>query len=478
MSQRKPCTVICAVCKLNKTDQPQHRVCKNCHIEKGGMGKQEPVFEPPQTLQSFEPSSVGVGVFGSSPQPEKPTTNQKGTSELSQTPSKDSTSRSSAHENTCAIRIVRHLDLKNVFVVWYHPGDSASRLITLFDELREGVWQILPRSGSRTPRHPFWLFYSIHSEDHPNAPERLIQKEIEFDFFGYVDDSPTTRPKVVPNWTFQRENRKKEDSPDEERRKAVIFEVTQSQHVLYKLAQLELRLAVFLAKRRLKLKKLEVEGHLSIVDVVACAGLCIPEAYMEEVMAFVTDEKGMAEYLPLSCELSRAKAFFVIPDFEDRLGVPKVVQKPEIVWVQFFRLNNDPKKLSTNVIIFFVLLAILTVFLSGSFTTFVGTTFVGAISSVWFISSRFNAINKFTTTADPTKPSTATAFRVTPAIPDIDGLKDAVKAKIPEKLVGVASIDLKVYACIGEGAWAQVTKASATLIPNMEDTSYHVVVPS
>ena len=80
---------------------------------------------------------------------------------------------------------------------------------------------------------------------------------------------------------------------------------------------------------------------------------------------------------------------------------------------------------------------------------------------------------------DPTQRPKAVAFQVTPAIANIDGLKKAVKAEVPEKLVGIASIDLKVYAHdAAAGGWVEVTKASAPLTPNTEDTAYHVVVGS
>ena len=80
---------------------------------------------------------------------------------------------------------------------------------------------------------------------------------------------------------------------------------------------------------------------------------------------------------------------------------------------------------------------------------------------------------------DPTQHSKAVAFQVTPVIANIDGLKDAVKAKVPEKLVGIASIDLKVYAHdAAAGAWVDVPKASAPLTSNTEETAYHVVVGS
>ena len=389
--------------------------------------EKQAVFKPP------EHSPVGDrGVmFRGSPQPEKPATNQmvKGrTSEFSDLQSQHSTSRSSAHEQTCAVRIVRHLGLKDVFVVWYHPTVSASRLIAMSQEVKDGVWEILPASRGGNVRHRFWDFYSNHKEDHPAHPESLSQPEIEFDFFGYVDAPPTTSTPLVPNWTSQRVDRKKEDSPDAERRKAVIFEVTQSQHVIYKLAQLELRLAVFLAKRRLKWGKLKLDGGktVSIVDVVACAGLCIPESYIAEVMAFIEDKKGMAEHLPLSFELNRTNAFHVISEFEDRIGMPNVVVPPP-----------PPATITT---------------------TFWAQLVPPA--------------------EDPTQRSKAVAFRVKPDIPDIDGLKKAVKAEMPNALKDVDAVMLKVYAHdAATGGWVEVMKASTLLAPNEEETAYHVLVP-
>ena len=73
---------------------------------------------------------------------------------------------------------------------------------------------------------------------------------------------------------------------------------------------------------------------------------------------------------------------------------------------------------------------------------------------------------------DPTKPSKAVAFRVTPAIADIDGLKKAVKAEM--QLTMPAPL-LKVYAH-DTGAWVEVTKASTPLAPNAEETWVEVPV--
>ena len=79
---------------------------------------------------------------------------------------------------------------------------------------------------------------------------------------------------------------------------------------------------------------------------------------------------------------------------------------------------------------------------------------------------------------DATLPSKAVAFRVTPAIPDMDGLKKAVKAEMPNALKDVDAVMLKVYAHDATtGKWVEVPKASASLEPNTEETAYHVLVP-
>ena len=77
---------------------------------------------------------------------------------------------------------------------------------------------------------------------------------------------------------------------------------------------------------------------------------------------------------------------------------------------------------------------------------------------------------------DPTLPSTATAFKVRPLSADIDGLRDAVKLKVPEELVGVSVLRLQVW---GHDAvskqWVPVDE-DAVLVANDKATAYHVVV--
>ena len=66
----------------------------------------------------------------------------------------------------------------------------------------------------------------------------------------------------------------------------------------------------------------------------------------------------------------------------------------------------------------------------------------------------------------------AVAFQVTPAIANIDGLKDAVKVKM---MLTTPAPHLRVFAhnpatCV----WVELTKMSATITPNTEDTAYRV----
>ena len=74
---------------------------------------------------------------------------------------------------------------------------------------------------------------------------------------------------------------------------------------------------------------------------------------------------------------------------------------------------------------------------------------------------------------DPTLPSKAVAFQVTPAIANMDGLKKAVR---PD-LLPYQAAQLKVFAHAATGVWVEVPE-DALLVPNDKATAYHVVVGS
>ena len=77
--------------------------------------------------------------------------------------------------------------------------------------------------------------------------------------------------------------------------------------------------------------------------------------------------------------------------------------------------------------------------------------------------------------ADPAVQSTTIAFKVTPLAADVDGLKDAVAAKMR---LSVAAPLLKVWAHdAASNRWVHVDEDSA-LVANDKATAYHVVVPA
>ena len=77
--------------------------------------------------------------------------------------------------------------------------------------------------------------------------------------------------------------------------------------------------------------------------------------------------------------------------------------------------------------------------------------------------------------ADPAVQSTATAFKVVPLAADVDGLKDAVAAKMR---LGVAAPLLEVWAHdAASNRWVLMDEDSA-VVANDKATAYHVVVPA
>ena len=76
---------------------------------------------------------------------------------------------------------------------------------------------------------------------------------------------------------------------------------------------------------------------------------------------------------------------------------------------------------------------------------------------------------------DPAVASGAVAFLVAPLVGVVDGLKDAVKGKVPEMVKGTV-IGLRVWGCdTAAMRWAPMPE-DADLVPNGMATAYHVVV--
>ena len=121
----------------------------------------------------------------------------------------------------------------------------------LDDVLRHGVHRILHGGSENGVVHPFWHFYSAKSDDEP-----------------------------------------------------CIFKIGESIYWEYKIAQLELRLAVFLAKRRLKFTK----DDLAVTDVVAACGVCIPEVDHDYCHTLLASEALSAFDCPAASNWKDARA--------------------------------------------------------------------------------------------------------------------------------------------------------------------------
>eukprot|EP00760_Papus_ankaliazontas_P021454 PhM_4_TR18691/c3_g1_i1/m.98769 len=339
-------------------------------------------------------------------------------SESQQSVRSSQSSEASAFKDVCALYIVRFLLSKsNVPVVWFHPGESASRTVANTDALKDEIWKIFPRANDdpKQDRHSFWECYCGQSDKIVEHPEYLLQKEFKYDFFGYVDLNPDKKPpppKSARDRFVRKRDPSREDSPDKEYRKAVIFEVTLGEYVEYEVAKMELRLAVFLAKRRIKLG--DTDQRLKITDVVAHAGVCIPDWFVNRIKSLL-EEDPAPEFLPLTMELHKAGRFHIL----------------------------SPPASETLV--------------SG-----------GLSSNFW--------CQLLSHSEDPTKASTTTVFKINlTTSQDIDALKDAVLAKLPE-LKEVSPLSLTVYAHdAATGSWKEA-EVDSPLVANNTKTAYHVYV--
>ena len=262
-----------------------------------------------------------------------------GKSSATSAKSSRSAKSSSVHEKASAFLITHHL-LKTAVkaLVWFTPSVSALRLISLDDGIRNGVLQIL-HGPAVNGVHPFWNFYSAKSDDEPAEPWKLKQDHVEFDYFAYEDvldasesEAAKCEEVLYPSSAFlQRPKNKALDNscPTDERR-VCIFEIGESDCWEYKLAQLELRLAVFLAKRRLKLNK-----EVALDDVVAACGVCIPEQYHRSCFALLANPDANM-YLPSIAALHNKGRMHVLSSEGTRSVFPPLAPAPpERVWVKY-----------------------------------------------------------------------------------------------------------------------------------------------
>ena len=247
---------------------------------------------------------------------------------------------SSAHEMDCAMLITEYL-LRTKAVnalVWFIPSVSAQRNIVLSETLRSGVRDIV-HGQKANGVHPFWSFYQTKSDGAPEEPWKLQQNHVDFDFFAYEDvldssnvsasEARNTGVYPVAKFSEPYKNRALDDSNPTDKRRACIFEVGESGLWEYKIAQLELRLALFLAKRRQKFEREDMQ----LDEVVAACGVCIPQQYHSDCSALLASP-AVQQYLPSIAELHRQGKMHVL-QAERRPVFPLLPPPPQFVWVAY-----------------------------------------------------------------------------------------------------------------------------------------------
>ena len=230
-----------------------------------------------------------------------------------------------------------------------HPG----RNIPLSEEIRQLVQKLYRQAQSAASNpHPFWSFYAQgKGSGQGETKMALLLSYIQCDYFAYAenidaaktaDPAPADMPpnKILPSDDFIEAictPLRDVESPEADVRQACLFEVTESGQVQFKLAQLELRLAVFTAKRFLKLYKTvdDCDWKKMLENHVAAAGVVVPQS-MERVVRQIVGAKDAAGVLPLVSLLVHAEKFHVL-----HFGMPSTL-KPKVsvrqcdgaVWVQ------------------------------------------------------------------------------------------------------------------------------------------------
>ena len=113
------------------------------------------------------------------------------------------------------------------------------------------------------------------------------------------------------------------ESEGVDERRACIFEIGSADNWMFQLAQLELRLAVFLCKRRLKMNN----GALRLDSVVAAGGVYIPRQYHQtchEVLAL----GDLGETMPCIAELLGQGMIHVLPETIDQIEPQQFLAPP------------------------------------------------------------------------------------------------------------------------------------------------------
>ena len=349
---------------------------------------------------------------------------------------------SASHERQAYSTIAAFFEAQEVEIELFH-APAAQRKLDLTDGFRATLARFY--EGTSTGPNPAWDFYCRSSNDSnkhkSGSPLDVLKKMkfIEFDYFAYLGASESTMPPYVATWEARYEELVKSTEGDE-KRLAAIFEITDSTDILYKFAQLELRLAAFRVWRTLKSKG-EIdksEGEIGIVvnptdcmeleTVVGWCGLSFRHERTVSDAKTVLQDSWLPSCCPHIASMAQNGRFVVLChshgdcDEEDVLGQSAGLTHHRVI-------REKPR----------------------SFYVWVRE----ADSTLRFVDQ---------------------VFRVPVTLGDIDGLTEAIKAELGTDYPGL-HVEITVYTQDEEGQWTAVDDPEQAVEANDAKHPYLFVLP-
>lgn len=346
---------------------------------------------------------------------------------------------SAAHERQAYSTIAAFFDAKGVEIELFH-APAAQRKLDLSDGLRATLARFY--KGTSTGVNPAWDFYCRSSNDSnkhtSGSPPDVLKKMkfIEFDYFAYLGASESTTvpqdPENVDTWEARYEELVNPSGGDE-KRPAAIFEITDSTDILYKFAQLELRLAAFRVWRTLKSKGntgiiVDPSDCIELHSVVGWCGLSFGYEQTVNDAKMVLQDRWLPSSCPHIASMVKTGRFVVLCHShgdcheEDALGQPAwlthhpvIPDKPRPFYVWVRRADTSLRFLERD-------------------------------------------------------------LRVRVSLGDVDGLRQAIKAELGNEYTG-RHVNITVYTQGEDGQWASLEDSAQAVMANDAKHPYVFVLP-
>ena len=190
--------------------------------------------------------------------------------------------------------------------------------------MREAIWTMYPIGRRQGEIHKLWRFYEnakVAVGKAKREPDAVLSvstlasfldgDEIECDFFAYVDESPVP-PKQI-SWTQEERWKPRRELSPEGAMKVVMCEMKASNAYDHAAAQLELRMAAYLAHRRIKTERRDLEAS----TVFACVALFLSETVVADAKRMLVSTEFQAA-CPLVAEFYKAEKCLVLSE-KDRI---------------------------------------------------------------------------------------------------------------------------------------------------------------